>query len=450
MNDVERNFEVKTGKSESREENMAGAAEVEIFLAEVHKDEKNAIRHLTNFVTNTTSQDNEEELKKKEEVIMQCGNILAKEKLTEALKEMIQRTRPFLISLGKAKAAKLVRNLVDLFCSIEMNGTPAEAKNFQDIKVELCRECIQWAREQSRIFLRQTLEARLVKLFNEIEDFQNALNLAVTLVKELKKLDDKELMVEVQLEESKACYEMGNLTKARAALTSARTTANAIYVSPRMQAALDMQSGILHAADERDFKTAFSYFYEAFEGYDVLNLPEALRALKYMLLCKIMLNLPDEVHILVQGKLGMKHAGRQLEAMKAVATASKERSLSDFKEACGKFNEELQSDRVVKSHFQSLYDSMLEKNLCRIIDPYSRLEISFIAKQIGLPQQQVEKKLSQMILDKVLYGILDQGEGVLETFEVDEEDEAYALAIDAVHGLNEVCDILYRKANKLN
>ncbi|KRY74777.1 putative 26S proteasome regulatory subunit rpn-6.1 [Trichinella pseudospiralis] len=361
MNDVERNFEVKTGKSESREENMAGAAEVEIFLAEVHKDEKNAIRHLTNFVTNTTSQDNEEELKKKEEVIMQCGNILAKEKLTEALKEMIQRTRPFLISLGKAKAAKLVRNLVDLFCSIEMNGTPAEAKNFQDIKVELCRECIQWAREQSRIFLRQTLEARLVKLFNEIEDFQNALNLAVTLVKELKKLDDKELMVEVQLEESKACYEMGNLTKARAALTSARTTANAIYVSPRMQAALDMQSG-----------------------------------------------------------------------------------------ACGKFNEELQSDRVVKSHFQSLYDSMLEKNLCRIIDPYSRLEISFIAKQIGLPQQQVEKKLSQMILDKVLYGILDQGEGVLETFEVDEEDEAYALAIDAVHGLNEVCDILYRKANKLN
>ncbi|KAL1237650.1 putative 26S proteasome regulatory subunit rpn-6.1 [Trichinella nelsoni] len=450
MNDVERNFEVETGESESRAKNMAGAAEVEIFLAEVHKDEKNAIRHLTNFVTNTTSQDNEEELKKKEEVIMQCGNILAREKLTEALKEMIQRTRPFLISLGKAKAAKLVRNLVDLFCSIEMNGTPAEAKNFQDIKVELCRECIQWAREQSRIFLRQTLEARLVKLFNEIEDFQNALNLAVTLVKELKKLDDKELMVEVQLEESKACYEMGNLTKARAALTSARTTANAIYVSPRMQAALDMQSGILHAADERDFKTAFSYFYEAFEGYDVLNLPEALRALKYMLLCKIMLNLPDDVHILVQGKLGMKHAGRQLEAMKAVATASKERSLSDFKEACGKFNEELQSDRVVKSHFQSLYDSMLEKNLCRIIDPYSRLEISFIAKQIGLPQQQVEKKLSQMILDKVLYGILDQGEGILETFEVDEEDEAYALAIEAVHGLNEVCDILYRKANKLN
>lgn len=130
-------------------------------------------------------------------------------------------------------------------------------------------------------------------------------------MRELKKLDDKALLVEVQLLESRIYHSLSNLPKARAALTSGRTTANGIYCPPKLQAALDMQSGILHAADERDFKTAYSYFYEAFEGYDSIDSPKALTGLKYMLMCKIMLNLADEVQTILSGKLALKYQAQK-------------------------------------------------------------------------------------------------------------------------------------------
>lgn len=50
---------------------------------------------------------------------MELGNMLARNKQTQELRNMIENTRPFLVSLGKAKAAKLVRNLLDLCLMID-------------------------------------------------------------------------------------------------------------------------------------------------------------------------------------------------------------------------------------------------------------------------------------------------------------------------------------------
>jgi len=399
------------------------------------------------FLDNISNNDppSEEALRDQEANILQLGERFREEGRRSEMTDLIQKVRVVLKYMSKATAAKLVRGLVDMF--LEMKT--ANQDDNGELGVQVCKECIEWAKEERRTFLRQSLESRLIGLYYDTNRFKEALELGGTLLKELKKLDDKNLLVEVQLLESKTYHALGNLPKARAALTSARTTANSIYVPPKIQAQLDLQAGILHASEERDFKTAFSYFYEAFEQYDSVDDSHALVALKYMLLAKIMLNQPEEVHHIVSGKLALKYQGTGIEAMKKVANASKNRSLADFQTAVKEFSAELGQDRIVEKHLKSLYQTMLEQNLCRIIEPYKRVQVGYVAEKINLPEAEVEKKLSQMILDKKFQGILDQETRVLVIFEAKPRDTTYDDVLETIGAMSKVVDRLYVTAQKL-
>ena len=88
----------------------------------------------------------EEELRDMDSKAMEVGKKYREEGNAKDLGNMIKRIRPFTKLLSKAKAAKLIRGLVDMY--LDMDAATG-------YEVQLCKECIQWAMDEKRIFLRQ-------------------------------------------------------------------------------------------------------------------------------------------------------------------------------------------------------------------------------------------------------------------------------------------------------
>jgi len=336
-----------------------------------------------------------------------------------ALAALFDELRPLFSALPKAKTAKLVRGVIEAIAKVpgseelQVRGwfpfgfgidrsqseesmrapKPNLQKNppsrSQKKQLRVCREQAAWARAEKRTFLRQRLDARLAGLLLRAGDVAGALRILSALASEVKRLDDKLLLVDVHLLESRAHRALRDLPRSRATLTAARAAAASTYVPPAQQAELDAQSGALHA-DERDYRTAFSYFYEAFDALAPLSGAAAstssgaaaegpgagagarapvaetaaaqltaqhrrgaAAALKHMLLCKVMMGDAAEVPGLVAAKAGSRFAGRDVDALQAVAAAHAARSLSALDKALSDWREELEGESSSSSSSSS-------------------------------------------------------------------------------------------------
>lgn len=383
----------------------------------------------------------DEAIKIKEQSIISLAALLAKLGKPAELKQLFIDTRAFFNVIPKARTAKIVRDMIDAV------GQTAVAVQLQ---IEIVQDGVEWCVKEKRTSLKHRLQCRLANLHLRADKFKDALAVISGLVREVRKLDDKLLLVEIFVIEARVHMALQNVAKAKGALTAGRSNANAIYCPPALQAQIDALAGTL-CAMESDYKTGFSYFYEAFEGYNTINKPdEAIKALKYMLLCKIMTSHAEDVYSIINGKSGIKYAGIDVEAMRAVADTYKARDIHQFEKIFDKFKPQLADDAFVQQHLSALKNQLLEQNLQRLVEPFSRVQTAHIAKLINLPPAMVEAKLSEMILDGKLLGTLDQGSGDLIVFEPTEPSKTYTAALGTIKELGLVVDQLFSRAKSLS
>eukprot|EP01060_Flectonema_neradi_P038029 TRINITY_DN785_c2_g1_i2.p1 TRINITY_DN785_c2_g1~~TRINITY_DN785_c2_g1_i2.p1 ORF type:complete len:481 (+),score=107.57 TRINITY_DN785_c2_g1_i2:54-1445(+) len=377
-------------------------------------------------------------IKVKEAAVSKLGNLLVEKGDIAGIKQLLLDVRPFFQIIAKSKTAKIVKAL---FHAVSRSGVSKEDQ------VVLVEEFINWSREEKRSFLRHRLQTRLGELRFELELYTEALAGVNALLREVRKLDDKSTLVDVHLLESRIYYALKNQSKAKAGLIAARTAAHSIYVAPLTQAEIDMQSGII-GAEEKEYKVAYSYFFEAFEGFNGTgeHREAAEFALKYMLMTKILDESLNDITQILQQKSVLKYRDLiTVKAMKDIAAAHKGRDLHRFKEVRTEYASVFDNDPIAEAHLEDMYHSLLERHLLRVIEPYERVEITHLAKLISLDDKTIEAKLSQMILDEKLHGILDQANRCLIVYQEDTRDSLYPDALETLENVHKVIDALFDK-----
>ena len=355
-------------------------------------------------------------------------------KLISEIKEIKNTNNTFLV--------KLIDKLI---------GKLKKRKDLLDDIVKTIEEITQFCDKTSNISMKSRIQTRLAEIYFIHEHYAKSLEICNKVIFDLKRYEDNLGLIQLLLLESKVYYATNGISKSKAALTSVKTLVTKVYVEPKLQANIDLHAGIL-AAHEKDFNLAYSYFYEAF---DVYNIPtqrkknKALKAFQYMILSKIVGDHLDEVNNVVLSKQGKNYYGKEVEALRSIESAIREKSIKLLEDNIEK-NKEYFKDPIIKYHITNLHNDLLEKNLIKIIKPYSVVEIEFVAKSIGLNYQDVLNKLRQMILDKKINGILDQGKGSLIIYESDISNPYLDKSIETFKNLEKVVEALDKKVRDTN
>lgn len=256
--------------------------------------------------------------------------------------------------------------------------------------------------------LRLDLECREVHVLLGIGRYSECLERIKEVAKELKKIDDKTSLISLYVYESRAFYELRDAARARASLTSARALAVSAACPAQLQAQIDLLNG-MYLSDEQAYDTSISYFTEAIEGFVQDGAMENGRvALRYLVLAKIMGGHAGDMEPVLDTKYAQKiRDDAFLRILLRVHKACQARDLKAYNGIISENGALLESDSYIYRHLQCLYSVLLDGNILKIIEPYSHIRLSFIAKHLNSAENVIEAKLRKMILDKSIDGIID-------------------------------------------
>ncbi|OQS54214.1 rpn6 [Ecytonucleospora hepatopenaei] len=308
--------------------------------------------------------------------------------------------------------------LTKIFLKI-LDGIDVNKDTFQGL-IFVYNGLIEWC--VNKTLLRCELKRRLVHIYLVSGMYKECLDLIKEVVVIFKKFDDKLNLIRIFLYESKVYYMLRNSEMARSALTAARAMSVSVACPAVLQAQIDILNGMF-LVDDGCFDSATGYFVESIEGYimDKEN-EEGKKPLRYLILNKILNGRFEEINGIFNAKfikkMGVtKETDDFISLLIKIGICAKNRDVIEYQKVLTSSADLLETDLFISKHLSYFFNRLFEKNIVKIIEPYSHVKIQFIAEKLCFDGGLIEDKLRVMILDKKINGILDHKTQCLVLFE---------------------------------
>ncbi|CAL1694251.1 unnamed protein product [Somion occarium] len=189
---------------------------------------------------------------------------------------------------------------------------------------------------------------------------------------------------------------------------------------------------------ERQWRRAGEDFFESFRNYDEAGSPQRIQVLKYLVLANMLTG--SEVNPFDSQETKPYKNDPQIKAMTDLVDAYQRREVHVAEKILRDNRATIMDDPFIRSYIGDLLRSLRTQYLIDLIRPYTRLELTFLAKQLNVERDEVEELLIGLILEGKVEGRIDQ---VAMRLELDRKQvlekkrynalEKWTVALESVH-----------------
>ena len=173
-----------------------------------------------------------------------------------------------------------------------------------------------------------------------------------------------------------------------------------------------------------NWKEAQIDFFESFRNYDEAGSLQRIQVLKYLVLTTMLMR--SDINPFDSQETKPYKNDPRISAMTNLVDAYQRDDIDQYENIL-QSNKDLLDDAFIAENIDEVTRNMRTKAVLKLIAPYTRFTLAFIAKKLKISASEVQDIVGFLIVDKKLKGKIDQEKGIVEVESMADVDRTQAM-----------------------